>query len=211
MAGLCPVLRQRIQLLPLFSRQPFGQSTLDFASCSVAHLDAKPFERAPRREDNATAPAFLHRQFRQIGQPVILNCMRQQPTRQLCGGPRAERAKTKPILKLYSVTPTSLFRCEIVVEDFGMNIDLIRNKRDNSCRWPLLGVQGAARMTQVAKHERVAEAAVITTATPDHRDIRIGQCVMAHQFTLLRKRIEQCADLRFGQLRPSCHSCLLAV
>ena len=109
------------------------------------------------------------------------------------------------------MTPTSLFGREIVVDDFGMNIDLIGNKRDKSCRWPLLGVQGAARMTQVAKHERVTETVVTTAATLDHREIRIRQCVMAHQFTLIGKRIEQCADLGLAQLRPSCHLCLLGL
>ena len=63
-------------------------------------------------------------------------------------------------------------------------------------------------MTQVAEHECVAEAAVITTTTLDHRHICVRQCVMADQFTLIRGRIEQCGDLGFGQLRSSCHLCL---
>lgn len=69
-------------------------------------------------------------------------------------------------------------------------------------------MQGAAGMTQVAKHERIAEAAMVTTAAPDHREICIRQRVVAHQFTLIRGRAEQCADLGFGQLRSSCHSSL---
>jgi hypothetical protein len=109
------------------------------------------------------------------------------------------------------MTPTSLLRSEVVIEDFGMNIDLRGNKRDKSSRWSLAGVQGTAGMTQIAKHERVTKAVVITAATPAHHDIRIRQCVMAYQFTLIGKRIEQCADLGFAQLRPSCHLCLLGL
>ena len=63
-------------------------------------------------------------------------------------------------------------------------------------------------MTQVAEHQCVAEAAMITTTTPDHRHICVRQRVMADQFTLIRGRSEQCGDLGLGQLLSSCHSCL---
>src|SRR5208337_25524 len=71
-----------------------------------------------------------------------------------------------------------------------------------------LTCRGTAGMTQVAKHERIAEAAMLTTAAPNDRDICIRQRVVAHQFTLIRRRTEQRGDLGFGQLLSSCHSCL---
>jgi hypothetical protein len=54
--------------------------------------------------------------------------------------------------------------------------------------------------TQVAQRQRVAEAAVIPSAAPYHRKIRLGQRVMAHQLTLFRGWIEQRGDLGLGQL-----------
>jgi hypothetical protein len=68
-----------------------------------------------------------------------------------------------------------------------------------------MGVKGTARVTQIAKHKCITEAAVIATAPSDHRDIRVGQCVKTDQFTPIRGRIEQLGDLDFGQLLPSCH------
>ena len=67
--------------------------------------------------------------------------------------------------------------------------------------------QRPPRMAQVAQHQRVAEAAVIAAAAPNHREIRLGQRVMAHQLTRLRGRIEQRGDLGFGQLLSAHRSC----
>ena len=107
------------------------------------------------------------------------------------------------------MTSAVLLRGKIVIEGFWRNIDLLGDKGDENRRWTFVDAQRAAGVTQVAKHQRITEAAMVTTAAPDHRDICIGQRVVAHQLTLIRGRTEQRGDLGFGQLLPSCHSCLL--
>lgn len=128
LAGFRPPPRQCIEPLSLFGRKPVGQSTLDLASCPIADLDTESFERARRRDDNAAVPTFLYRQFHQVGQPVVLNCMRQEPTGQLSSWARAEGTESKPVLKLRSVTPTTLLRGEIFIDGFRRDIDLLSNK-----------------------------------------------------------------------------------
>jgi hypothetical protein len=108
LTGLRPALRQRIESLPLLSRQPIGQPTLDLASRPITGLDAEPLERPWRWEDDAPTTAFLHCQIRQMSQSVILNGVPLQPACQLCSGPRAEGTTTKSGLKLCRVTAAVL-------------------------------------------------------------------------------------------------------
>ena len=62
-------------------------------------------------------------------------------------------------------------------------------------------------MAEVAEHQRVAEATVITAAAPNHREIRLGQRVIADQITPLPGRFEQRGDLGLGQLLSAHRSC----
>ena len=88
-----------------------------------------------------------------------------------------------------------------------MRIHLFGDKRDQRRRRLLIGPQRPPRMTQVAQHQRIPEATVITAAAPDRREIRLRQCVMANQLTRLRGRIEQGDDLGLGQLLSVHRSC----
>jgi hypothetical protein len=65
----------------------------------------------------------------------------------------------------------------------------------------LIDPQGLSRITEIAKHQRVAEAAVIAPTPPDHGDIGLAECAVAHQLTRIGRWIEQRGDLGFGQLR----------
>jgi len=60
-------------------------------------------------------------------------------------------------------------------------------------------------MPQVAEHQRVSEPVVITTAAPNGCNVPGRQREVPHQFTSIRERIEQCRDLRVGQLLSSRH------
>ena len=64
------------------------------------------------------------------------------------------------------------------------------NKRDQSSRRPFTDAQGTPGIAEVAKHQRVAEAAVIASTAPDRGDIRLGQCIVAHQLTWICNWIE---------------------
>jgi hypothetical protein len=56
---------------------------------------------------------------------------------------------------------------------------------------------------EIAKHQRVVEATVIASTPPDHGDICLAECVIAHQLTLISRWIEQRGDLGFGLVAPS--------
>ena len=70
------------------------------------------------------------------------------------------------------------------------------------------GTQFAARITQVAKHERMTKPVWVATAASDRSQVGVGQRIVAHQFALIGRRIEQLHDLGVGQMLSSCHSCL---
>jgi hypothetical protein len=72
------------------------------------------------------------------------------------------------------MTPTVLLGAEIGVYGFWPNIDLPGDKRDQRRRRSLADTQRPSRMAEVAKHQRVAEAAVIAPAPPDYGDICLG-------------------------------------
>lgn len=82
----------------MFGGRPIGQPMPDLVARSISDLYAGPFECARRRGDDATAPAFLHRQFGQINQSVILARLRQQPAGQVGSHARAEGTKPKSSL-----------------------------------------------------------------------------------------------------------------
>jgi hypothetical protein len=104
--------------------------------------------------------------------------------------------------------PVSLGR-EIFVDAVGKNIDLRRDERQHGRGRPFTGTQCAARETQVAEHQRIAEAIVIAAAATARGKIGFGQRIVAHQLTLFRRRFEQLCDLGFVQSLPSRHACLL--
>ena len=209
LAGFRPALRQRIQPTPLLGGQPIGQPALDLAARLIAQLDAEPLECAGRRDDDPALPAFLHHQPGQMSEPVVLDRMRQQPAGQTRRPDACRRDETRdgPAIRPHGAVGSA-------------------PQRDNR-RWPPEERRSARRRTresgrggrsprvsgrpgiaQVAKHQRVTETIMIATAAPDRGEVRGGQCVVAHQLTLIRRRIEQRGDLGFGQLLSSHHSCL---
>ena len=105
LAGFLPALRQRIEALALFGRQPIGQPALHLPSRLMADLDAEPFECGRRRDDDPALPALLHHQLGQMGKPVVLDRVRQQPCRQLGGGTRPEGTKPESVLQLGRMAP----------------------------------------------------------------------------------------------------------
>ena len=69
--------------------------------------------------------------------------------------------------------PTVLLGDEIIIDGFRPDIDLLSNKRDQRSRRPFTDAQGTPGIAEVAKHQRVAEAAVIASTAPDRGDIRL--------------------------------------
>ena len=101
------------------------------------------------------------------------------------------------------------FRREISVKAVRKSLDLICNERQQRNWRPLAGAQRAAGEAQVAEHQRVAEPIVIAATAPDRDEVSVGQRVMADQFALFRRRLEQLRDLGFAQSLPSRHLSLL--
>ena len=140
----------------------------------MADFDAEPLKPSGLWEDDPALPAFPHHQCGQMGKPVVLHCLRQQPTGQLSGRVLAKRAEPKTVLQFRCMTPAVLLRRQIVIHGRWRNIDPLGDKRNESSRGPFSGVQGTPRVTQVAKHQRVAETVVIATASLNQRHVCIG-------------------------------------
>ncbi len=90
LAGVRPAPRERVQPPTLVGRQPLGQPVVGLVPRPVADLHAQPFDRPWRRDDDPSPPALLQDQSGQVGQPVVLDRVRQQPARQVGGGALAE-------------------------------------------------------------------------------------------------------------------------
>ena len=82
LVGLFPTLRQRIE--PASPHFPTGL---------VAELGAEPLECGRRRNDDPALPACLHHQLGQMGEPIILNGLRQKGACQFGCGTFAERTE----------------------------------------------------------------------------------------------------------------------
>ena len=174
LVGFRAALRQRIQPMPLLGGETIGQAALDLAARLIACLNAEPLERAGRRNDDPAPPAFLHHKPGEMGEPVVLDRMRQQPAGQIGGRTRPEGTKPETILQFGRMALSVLLRGEIADSGLGKNVDLRGDKMDESGRWPFVGAQRTARVPQVAEHEGVTEAAVIAAAAPDQRDVPGG-------------------------------------
>src|SRR6202012_4867101 len=98
------------------------------------------------------------------------------------------------------------FRRKVFVNAVWKSVDLICNERQQWNWWPLAGAQSAAGEAQVAEHQRVAEPIVIAATASDCDEVTVGQRVMADQFALFRRRLEQLRVLGFAQSLPSRHS-----
>jgi hypothetical protein len=77
LVGFRSALRQHIQPTALLGGEPSGQPALDLATRLITSLDAKPFERAGRRDDDSAPPALLHRKPSEMRKPVVLDRVRQ--------------------------------------------------------------------------------------------------------------------------------------
>ena len=172
LAGFRPALRQRIQPMTLLGREPIGQPALDLATRLIAGLDAEPLERAGRWDDDPAPPALLHHQPGKMGKPVVLDRVRQQPAGQIGSRTRPEGPKPETVLQFGRMAPAVLLRGEIVLDRLRKSVDLLGDKQEKRPRWPFARLQRTARITQIAKHEGVAEAIMITTTAPDRREVR---------------------------------------
>jgi hypothetical protein len=92
------------------------------------------------------------------------------------------KGSAEPLLALKSVPLTGPFLDEVCVDRCWKNIDLFCDKCQQSRWWPLINAHGATGMSQVAAHEGIAEAVVITAAVVDRCQIGFRQSVRADQF-----------------------------
>src|SRR5271166_3822985 len=175
----------------------------------MTHLNAEALECGRPGEDDPTAPTLLQYQPGQMNKPFVLDGARQQPRRQCRGGAWPKRTQPQPILQLGGMAPAVPLGSQILVDGFWKNVELFSDECDERFRWSLAGLQRATGIAQVAQHERMTEAVVIATTTPDRRDVGVRKCVVAHELSLVDRWIEQRHDLVFAQLLPSRHSCLL--
>jgi hypothetical protein len=167
LATLLAALGQRIKELALFGGQPIGQPTMSFSACVVSEVGAEPLKRGGRRDNNAAFAAIPHHQFGQMGEPIVLDRLRQQCAGQFSGKTFAERAESKLFLAFDSVALAASFLGNVCVDRFRKNINLFSNKCQQGYCGPLATAHDASGISQVAAHEGVAEAVVIATAAFD--------------------------------------------
>jgi len=173
LAPLLAALGQRIKALALFGGQPIGQPMMCFSACMVSEVGAEPLKRGRRRGDNAAFAAIPHHQFGQMGEPIVLDRLRQKYAGQFSGRTFAERAEAKLFLAFDSVALAVSFLGNVCVNRFRKNIDLLSNKCQQRRRWPLANAHSAAGILQVAAHEGVTEAVVIAAAALDRGQVGI--------------------------------------
>ena len=116
LAGFRPARRQRIQPMTLLGGEPIGQPAVDLATCPMAGLDAEPLERAGRWDDNPAPSAFLHHQPGEMGKPIVLDRVRQQPAGQIGGRTRPEGTKPETVLQFGRVALPVPLRGEVMLD-----------------------------------------------------------------------------------------------
>ena len=174
LVGFRPPLRQRIQPMTLRGREPIGQLAVDLATRPIAGLDAKPLEGAGRWDNDPAPPALLHHQPGEMGKPVVLDRVRQQPAGQIGGRTRPEGPKPETVLQFGRMAPSVPLRGEIVLDRLRKSVNLLGDKQQKRPRWLFARLQRTPRVAQIAKHEGVAEAIMIATAAPDRGKVRSG-------------------------------------
>ena len=138
---------------------------------------------------------------------IVLDSLRTKGIGEFRRGVFSEGAEPEAVLQFGGMPSAVLLGGEIAIDGLRLRIDLFGDKRDQRRRRLLIGPQRPPRITQVAQHQRIPEATVITAAAPDRREICLRQCVMADELTRLRRRIEQRGDLGLGQLLSAHRSC----
>ena len=83
----------------------------------------------------------------------------------------AERTEPKFLLAFDGVALAVPLLGEVCVDRCWKNIDLFSNKCQQSRWWPLTNAHGATGISQVAAHQGIAEAVVITAAAVDRRQV----------------------------------------
>ena len=132
--------------------------------------------------------------------------MREQGVQQFGVGATAKRAQAEVLLALDSVALPAPFGLDVFVDCTRDGADLLGHERHHGSGRAFAGPQRAAGMTQVAKHYRIAEPVVVAAAALGRGQIFGRHGVVAHQFALLDRRVEQLCKLGFTQLLPSRHS-----
>jgi hypothetical protein len=133
---------------------------------------------------------MTHHQSGQEGKPVVLDRLRQQHVYQLSRSAFPEGAQPELLLALDRASLPVSLGSEIFVDAVRKNIDLRRDEGQRGRRRTLASTQCAPRETQVAEHQRIAEAVVVAAAATDRGKISFGQRVVAYKLTLFRRWLE---------------------
>jgi hypothetical protein len=102
---------------------------------------------------------------------VVLDRMRQQPPGQIGGRARPEGPKPETVLQFGRLAPSVALRGEIVLDRLRKSVNLLCDEQEQRPRRPLACLQRTARITQIAKHEGVAEAIIIATTAADRCEV----------------------------------------
>jgi len=82
-----------------------------------------------------------------MGEPIVLDRLRQQCASQFSSKPFAERTESKLLLAFDSVALAVSLLGNVCVDRFRKNINLFSNKCQQGCRGPFANAHGAARIS----------------------------------------------------------------
>jgi hypothetical protein len=167
LTGFLPTVRKCIEVTTLVGREPIRKAPPDLTARLISDIDAQAFQRSGWRQDNPALPAGLHNQLRQMNQPVIFDCMRKKPTRQLSGRHPSVGAEPKSLLKLRRMAPPILVEAQILVQGFGQDINLLSHERHQGGWRALAGSNWPPGVAQVTEHQGKPEPVVVAAAAPD--------------------------------------------
>ncbi len=133
----------------------------------MTHLSAEALECCWPRKNDPALLALRHDQAGQVGQPIVLDGLWQQPRREFRSRACSKRTKPQPVLQFSGMAPAVPFRGERLVDGAGKDAGLFSHEGEKRSGWPFTGAEWAARVAQVAEHDCVAEAVMIAAAAPD--------------------------------------------
>jgi hypothetical protein len=130
---------------------------------------------------------------------IVFKSMRDEPIFDFLRWYCPKRSKVHGLLELSAMTPACLFK--VKVEIGWQAVYLGGDELDGRSGRTFIGPQRAARVSQVTKHDREAEAIVIMSAARDKRKVRRRQRIVPDQIRLGNGRTIKARHLIFRKSR----------
>lgn len=164
-----------------FGQRPV-QGRVDLARAAAQRLAAGPLDHAGGGQDDPLLPQPPDQGFGEreatVGLPRQLG---QRGNRPAVIGP-GEHPQVQPGLQFRQVLPAGLRALRIVRPQGRVEAQLAADERQQVRRRLALGGQGESRMAEVAELHGETQPVMGAAPPPDHREVGVGEGVMADEF-----------------------------